>query len=127
MGLPRVIPSRKHGFPAIGQIASPMVGRADIIWALSQRRPPAAILLGEAGIGKTRLLLEARELDNRGNTIFVGCHPGAALLPMDPLLALVRALHRSGRISKPVCDSALGSAERDRLSFVRDAIEAGIG
>jgi DNA-binding CsgD family transcriptional regulator len=127
MGLPRVIPSRKHGFSTIGPFVSPMVGRADIIWALSRRRPPTVILLGEAGIGKTRLLLESRKLDDRGNTIFVGCHPGAALLPMDPLLALVRALHRSGRISKAVCDSALGSAERDRLSFVRDAIEAGIG
>jgi DNA-binding CsgD family transcriptional regulator len=127
MGLPRVIPSRKHGFSSVGHFVSPMVGRADIVWALSQRRPPAVILLGEAGIGKTRLLLEARGLDDRGNTIFVGCHPGAALLPMDPLLALVRALRRSGRISNAVCDSALGSAERDRLSFVRDAIEAGIG
>jgi DNA-binding CsgD family transcriptional regulator len=127
MALPRVIPSRKQSFASVGRFVSPMVGRADIIWALSERRPPAVILLGEAGIGKTRLLTEARDLDDRGNTIFVGCHPGAALLPMDPLLALVRALRRSGRISQAVCDNAVGSAERDRLWFVRDAIEAGIG
>jgi len=127
MALPRVIPSRKQSSAAGGRLTPPMIGRADILWALSQRRPPAVVLIGEPGIGKSRLLMEARWLDDRGNTISVGCHPGAALLPMDPMLALVRALHRSGRISKTVCDSALGSAERDRLWFVRDAIEAGIG
>ena len=81
MGLPRVIPSRKQSFASGRHTLPPMVGRAEIVWAMSQRRPPAVILLGEAGIGKSRLLAETRWLDDRGNTIIIGCHPGAALLP----------------------------------------------
>jgi DNA-binding CsgD family transcriptional regulator/tetratricopeptide (TPR) repeat protein len=127
MGLPRVIPSRKRFFGSRDGLASPMVGRTDLLWALTQRRPPASVLLGEAGIGKSRLLAAARDLDNFSTTFSVGCHPGAALLPMDPMIALVRALYRGGRISKNACESAVGSAERDRLWSVRDAIEAGVG
>jgi DNA-binding CsgD family transcriptional regulator len=97
-----------------------------LLEALGRRRPPAAILVGEMGAGKSRLLAEAR-LRASGERVFgVACQRGAALLPFDPLMTLVHTLQRAGFVSTPRRDAALEAAECDRLSYIREALESAV-
>src|SRR3954451_12596036 len=94
---------RRWGESESGQVAwsTPMVGRsgdrarlAEVLGARSVDR--TAVVVGDAGIGKSRLLLEvAEQLTGQGAVVLQG-----GCLPMSesvPLLPLVEALRRVGR------------------------------
>jgi DNA-binding CsgD family transcriptional regulator len=123
MALTREIPSRKHrrGDSALSSL--PLIGRAAMLDAMTRRPPTATVVLGEMGAGKSRLLAEARVRSRGIPVCTVVCQRGAALLPLDPLVSLVRALYRDGLLPSAMRDAVLGAAERDRLSFIREALE----
>ena len=125
MALTRETTSRKERTPRSAS-GVPLVGRADLLENMGRRHPPATILLGEMGAGKTRLLAEARGRSLGERFFSVTCQRGAALLPFDPLLTLVRRMHRDGLVSSAIHAAALGSAERDRLSYIREALEGAV-
>lgn len=122
MALTRETPSRKSG-PGRSPITVPLVGRLMQLDVLSQTAPPAAIVLGEMGAGKSRLLAEAKARNSACRTFTVACQRGAALLPLDPLVTLVRLLYRDGLLKRPLRDAVTDASERDRLSFIREALE----
>ena len=87
-------------------VVSPVfVGRQEEFAALAvllervQRGEPAfAVIGGEAGVGKTRLVGElAAQADDAGFTVLLGhcIELGAAGLPLAPLIDALRALARS--------------------------------
>ena len=123
MALTRETPSRKRRGQNSALLRTPLVGRAEALAALGRRDRPATVVLGEMGVGKSRLLAEARGQYAGLPTFTVACERGAALLPLDPLTSLVRSIHREGFIPTPVRDAVIGAAECDRLSFIREALE----
>ncbi len=118
----RGTPSRKRAGERSTISRVPLVGRTAALEALSRRELPAAIVLGEMGSGKSRLLAEARE-HSESKVFTVACERGASLLPLEPLVSLVRAVHREGFLPTATREAVLGAAERDRLSFIREALE----
>ena len=92
-----------------------MIGRADQLATVRRlasmaaaRTPGVAVVLGEAGIGKTRLVDELTEGLTRDRTLVVRgcCSPGAAReLPLVPVVDVLLDLHRSlgpgfGRVAR---------------------------
>ncbi|MDQ6779867.1 MAG: helix-turn-helix transcriptional regulator [Candidatus Eremiobacteraeota bacterium] len=88
--------------------------------ALASATRVAAILRGEPGIGKSRLLSEARARES-GGAYFVACLKVASGLAHEPLKTLTRVLHHAGRISGDACASVLHCPEVDRLWQLHDA------
>jgi DNA-binding CsgD family transcriptional regulator len=82
-------------------VAASLVGRESELSALLRvaRTPPAiALVVGEAGVGKTRLVQEVlRQPQLQGRTVLVGqCHPLREPFPFGPLVeALAQARRRS--------------------------------
>ena len=123
MALTRETPSRKRRRTESALSRTPLVGRVELLHALSRRAPVAAIVIGEMGAGKSRLLAESRDRNHGTPAFTVACQRGAALLPLDPLVSLVRAVHRDGLLTSAARDAVIGAAERDRLWFIREALE----
>jgi len=120
--LTRETPSRKG---SVGWVSSgPLVGRDAVLAALRDEARNCTLIFGEPGIGKTRLLAEARRGRER-ETFNVACVAVAANIPHDPFIALVRMLKRRGRLSDATLANLLGAAEGDRLVSFHDAL-AGI-
>ncbi|MDQ2818754.1 MAG: LuxR C-terminal-related transcriptional regulator [Candidatus Eremiobacteraeota bacterium] len=86
---------------------------------------PASVVLGEAGIGKSRLLAEARRR-SEDDVFYVACLPNAMLLPLEPLMALVQKMYRHGRIDHGQAQRAIAAKESDRLWYAREAFEAAL-
>ena len=122
MALTRETPSHKRRNAAT-IVSAPLVGRRSLLDALLSPTPPLTIIVGEMGAGKTRLLAEARTANERRKTYSVVCQRGASLLPLDPLVTLVRVLHRDGLVPTALKDAVAGASERDRLSYIREALE----
>jgi DNA-binding CsgD family transcriptional regulator/tetratricopeptide (TPR) repeat protein len=123
--LTREIHSRK---PALRVNAAPLIGRDDVLQALWSNSRPTVVLIGEPGIGKTRLLAEARALLSRGRSVYYsGCVLGAGHLAADTLISLVRSLQRSGRVTAATLRALVESSEADRLWHLRSAFEEGAG
>lgn len=123
MALTREIPSRKHRRTDTVLSGMPLIGRTALLEAMARRPAAATVIVGEMGAGKSRLLAEARARA-RGVPVFtVVCQRGAALLPLDPLVSLMRVIYRDGLLPGELRDSVLGAAERDRLSYIREALE----
>ncbi|MFC4784290.1 helix-turn-helix transcriptional regulator [Nocardioides sp. MAHUQ-72] len=116
--------------------SAPMVGRdaemavlRELAAAAGSRRPSVVAVLGEAGIGKTRLVDElARELSAEGALVARGCcAPGAARgFPLAPIRELVQSLHRElgprlGRLTH-----ADNSAVTTLLSEPGGSLESGV-
>src|SRR5215216_6452754 len=86
-------------------VAASLVGRESELRALLQaaRTPPAiALVMGEAGVGKTRLVQEVlRQPELEDRTVLVGqCHPLREPFPFGPVIeALARARRWSSRPS----------------------------
>ena len=108
-----------------------MVGRsselADLEQALAEAadgRPSVVFVVGESGIGKTRLLAElVRGAQERGALALVGecVDLGAeAELPYLPLVAALRPLVRSG-------DPALSGPLREAIAPLLPGLEARVG
>jgi DNA-binding CsgD family transcriptional regulator len=125
MALTREVPSRKGGGGGLSSV--PLVGRIAQLEALRAPQPPAALVIGEMGAGKSRLLAEARLQNDHRRVFTVACQRGAALLPLDPLITLVRIMYRDGLLPKPLKDAVTGASERDRLSYIREALETAAG
>jgi predicted ATPase len=71
------------------------LGRVDgLVQAALEGRAGGLFVLGEAGVGKTRLLAEAARIGaERGLRVArASCLPLTTVLPLDPVLELVRAL-----------------------------------
>lgn len=91
--------------------------REDELYALSQASP-AAVVLGEAGIGKTTLLRAAAE-QHDGPVFRVTCQRIARELRLDPLVSLLRGITR--QLDWP---SPFGvDAESDSILTLRIALE----
>ena len=119
--LTRGTPSRKA---SVGWVSSaPLVGRDTVLAALCEPVRHCTFVFGEPGIGKTRLLTEARRLRER-ESFNVTCVGVAASIPHDPLVALMRKLRRGGRIDDTTLRNLLGTAERDRLVTFYDVLAA---
>lgn len=117
--LTRGIPSRKR---SAGWLSSaPVVGRDAILDALREPLRVSTIILGEPGIGKSRVLAEARR-EAGENVFYVACVPAATSIPYEPLTALLRTLHSRRRLKTESLNAALKSRERDRLFYLYDAL-----
>ena len=115
----RETPNRKR----IGSLVSsaPLVGRESILPALCEPLRNCSVVLGEPGIGKTRLLAEARR--NLGYDVFdIACVAAASEIPHDPLIGLLRGLKRADRIDGRVVDSFVKSSECDRMAYFHDTL-----
>jgi DNA-binding CsgD family transcriptional regulator/tetratricopeptide (TPR) repeat protein len=124
VALTREIPSRKPRRLGEGRVgATPFVGRRGIVESMLAAKPRACVILGEMGAGKTRLLAEARARATGWRVSTIACQRGAALLPLDPLMSLVRQLHREGHLPTDKRDAVLQAAERDRLWYIRESLE----
>jgi DNA-binding CsgD family transcriptional regulator/DNA-binding Lrp family transcriptional regulator len=126
LALTTEITSRKDRGGRSAAAGPPLIGRRDLLDTLGRRQPPATVLLGEMGAGKSRLLTEARLRNPSGRVFSVACQRGAALLPFDPLMTLVAMLHRAGFLTSALRDAAAGASERDRLSYIREALESAV-
>src|SRR3954447_20528946 len=88
-----------------GPWSAAMVGRdrqladlRELAAAAASRRPRVVVVLGEAGIGKTRLIDElAHDLERDGVLVVGGnCSPGAGRgLPLAPVSEVLQALYRA--------------------------------
>lgn len=87
--------------------ALPFVGRQaelrevrQLLHRLARGRGGALVILGEAGVGKTRLLAEARVLAGRAHVVVAGtvALPLATRLPRDVIGELLEALRSAGRL-----------------------------
>jgi DNA-binding CsgD family transcriptional regulator/tetratricopeptide (TPR) repeat protein len=117
--LTRGTPSRKG---AVGWVSSaPLVGRDAVLEALCEPARNCTVIFGEPGIGKTRLLAEARRTSDR-ETFHVACVAVASNIPHDPFIALMRMLKRRGRLSEATLVNLLGAAEADRLVSFHDSL-----
>lgn len=123
MALPRVTPSRNEVDEAAHHDRSPFIGRSTILERLEDDRAAATVLIGETGIGKSRLLREYRKRHPETIAVYVACQRAASALPLEPLLNLVRILGRKRVVASELTDSVARAPERDRLSYVRDALE----
>ncbi|MDQ6766961.1 MAG: LuxR C-terminal-related transcriptional regulator [Candidatus Eremiobacteraeota bacterium] len=92
-----------------------------MLCALLEQVRSCTVIFGEPGIGKTRLLAEARKSDER-NIFSIACVPAASDIPHDPLIALMRSLKRAGRVDNAALNALLGAAERDRLAYFHDML-----
>ena len=112
---------------AMARVSSPiLVGRrtelATVTAALtdaSATAPVLVLLVGEAGVGKTRLVTEAsREAASTGALVLVGgCVPlGAGTLPFAPIREAMRDL--AGQRSEDELDRLLGPARAELASLV---------
>jgi class 3 adenylate cyclase/tetratricopeptide (TPR) repeat protein len=78
---------------------APLIGRAEELGGLrglfadvQQGRPRAALIIGEAGVGKSRLLHEFRRHIDSGTRWFVGhCVPYGRATPYRPIIEVLRA------------------------------------
>lgn len=98
-----------------------LVGRDAVLAALSDAERICTIIFGEPGIGKTRLLAEARRRA-QNDTHGVTCVPTSAPIPFEPLVALSRVLHRAGRLPATQLEALLGSSEADWMLYFRDIL-----
>lgn len=108
------VPARGRPAPAPGSVArlaspadSPLVGRDDAWQALDALFAGAragvgraVLLTGEAGIGKSRLMLEFAEA-RAGQAVILaaGCYPGAQPVPYLPLVEALRPHLRAERLA----------------------------
>ena len=124
MALTREVPSRKSDAKThIGP--TPLVGRSHLLDSLCGPHNTATILFGEPGIGKTRLLAEARlRLQDAAGAFYVACLPGSEHLPLDAFIALMKTLRQHGRISGDALRAIMDADERDRLWHIREALES---
>jgi ATP/maltotriose-dependent transcriptional regulator MalT len=114
----------------LAQVSERLVGRADelgqiddALGALDQGRPALIELVGEPGIGKTRLLAELAELaDRRGHIVLSGC---AAELERDlPFWVFVDALDEYVRGLDPRLLASLDDDVRTELASVLPSLSA---
>jgi class 3 adenylate cyclase len=87
--------------PQLSRLTSPLVGReSEVAWLTAefeateqQSRPRVANLLGEAGVGKSRLLREFEEVvERRGSRVLVGrCLPYGEAVTLWPLGEILKA------------------------------------
>src|SRR5579863_2394082 len=93
---------------AVEVMPTPFVGRKvetgrieELLERTREGRGGALLLLGSAGIGKTRLLSEAkRSAAQAGYTVAAAaCLPLVTPLPYEPILALLRALRAGGHLA----------------------------
>jgi DNA-binding CsgD family transcriptional regulator len=89
--------------------AAPLVGRsddlirlADVLAGRSAER--TALIVGDAGIGKSRLLSEAAQhFASRGGTVLQGgCLPLTEALPLLPIVEALRSLTRDGTLLEEI-------------------------
>jgi predicted ATPase len=107
------------------RLSSPrIVGRADVLAALSELledarggRPRAIVLVGEAGIGKTRLAREtAAQAEGAGMRVLWGdAVPLGVELPYGPLAAALRAEGGGLATLLPESDELVTGVGRTRL------------
>ncbi|MDX6522228.1 MAG: hypothetical protein QOF08_2833 [Gaiellales bacterium] len=98
----------------------PMVGRESerelLRWAVDRTvelaRPHLVVVLGQPGIGKSRLVSEVRRL-GEGVTVLDGhCRASAGSFSLEPLLEVARAALPDGRaVSRGVAELMLGDAD----------------
>jgi DNA-binding CsgD family transcriptional regulator len=83
--------------PFVGRVEEVARG-AKLLEGLEAGRAGVLFVLGEPGVGKTRLLAEIFALAADSNVALAraACLPLATPLPFDPVLELLRALRRSG-------------------------------
>jgi DNA-binding CsgD family transcriptional regulator len=113
------------GVPNTGRPA-PFVGYENFLERLRLRMGPAIFVFGEPGIGKSRLLAEARACSNDSPVFHVTCLPAAQTLGLEPILHLVTRLHKAGRITHNALRKFVEAPERDRLIRGRDVLESAI-
>jgi DNA-binding CsgD family transcriptional regulator len=108
-----------------GGAPGPFVGDGTLADALSRAERGAAIVIGEPGAGKSRLLAEAARLRRArgGETVSVVCLPAAAQVPFDPLIALAKSLAARGRLTVRAARAIATAGDARRLQYLYDALE----
>ena len=104
---------------------SPFVGNAALVGVLTHAARGAALVVGEAGAGKSRLLAEAARRRAAAGTdvVAVACLPAAAQIAFDPLIALTKSLCARGRLSPRAQRAVAATSEPHRMQHVCEAFE----
>jgi DNA-binding CsgD family transcriptional regulator/2-hydroxychromene-2-carboxylate isomerase len=102
----------------------PFVGYAEYLAALRSPQYSAVFIFGEPGIGKSRLLAEARRESD--NVFYVGCLPAAASIPLEAVVSLIQRMHRQGYVPAKQWRRVREAREKDRLMYGREALEAAL-
>ena len=99
---------------------APMVGRATELAAVEEvlaGTGRAALVIGEAGVGKTRLVAEAADSErDQGVVVVVGrCLPLSTALPLLPIVDALRALSEvdGGRLWTAILAGTSPSVRQD--------------
>lgn len=102
--------------------------RDRLLIELRAPRAPAVMLFGETGAGKTWLLKEARSRQVRspGAIVHSACVPVHARLPLDPLIALAKSIHRLRFIGDAELKAIMIAPEEVRLQHILSALEIAV-
>jgi DNA-binding NarL/FixJ family response regulator len=118
-----------HSRKAAGSIAKPpLIGRSAILDRLVASDARMLVLVGEPGIGKTRLLAELHvatgSRDDR--CVSISCLQANQAIPFEPLIALARGIWRRCRVTEAQLRNFVDSRGIDRLWYFRELIEAAV-
>ncbi|MCX2864645.1 AAA family ATPase [Paucibacter sp. PLA-PC-4] len=116
------------GLPAVSLMRPPrLVGREELLSQLARAESAVTVLVGEAGMGKTRVLQEL-ERGYGAAVLHVQARPGDAGVPYGSLVRLVRALKERVELSDgtalaPLLDEASVPRLRTTVQQLQRALE----
>jgi len=120
----RNLHSRKHS-PETENPAR-IVGRSLVLSRLLASDAQVLILVGEPGIGKSRLLAELRQgaTPRDSRYVAVNCLQANQAMPFEPLTSLARRLRRRSRVTDEHVRNFIDAKGPDRVWYFRELIDA---
>lgn len=105
-----------------------LVGRAAVLARLFSIEEQLLVLVGEPGIGKSRMLDELRRSEGKTNfrCVSVNCLKANASIPFEPLTSLSHGLRRRGRITDEQLRNFVDSRGPDRVWYFRELVAAAV-
>jgi DNA-binding CsgD family transcriptional regulator len=106
----------------------PIIGRSAVLARLFSSEAQLLVLVGEPGIGKSRILSELRRgaAPRDSRYVSVNCLQANQAIPFEPLTSLARRLRRRNRINDGELRNFIESRGSDRVWYFRELVEAAL-